>query len=130
MTTVESVQTDERSRRVSITAAAVFFWLSAIFMLFWALGVRELWTAENRWAEITRNMLLSGDYFHPKINGEPYFDKPLIGYWTIALASKVTGRLDELSIRLPSAMAGLVTLWMTIFLGKRLWSAEAGRIAG
>ena len=130
MTTVESVHSDIRSRRVPITAAAVFFWFSAIFMLFWALGTRELWTAENRWAEITRNMLLSGDYFHPKINGEPYFDKPLIGYWTIALASKLTGRLDEFAIRLPSAVAGLVTLWMTILLGKRLWSAEAGRIAG
>jgi 4-amino-4-deoxy-L-arabinose transferase-like glycosyltransferase len=130
MTTIDSVQTDIRSHRVPISAAAAFFWLSAVFILFWALGTRELWTAENRWAEITRNMLLSGDYFHPKINGEPYFDKPLIGYWTIALASKVTGKLDEWAIRLPSAVAGLVALWMTIFLGKRLWSAEAGRIAG
>ncbi len=128
--TSDSIHCDTRSHRVRISAGALFFWTSAIVLLFWALGARELWKSESRWAEITRNMVQTGDYFHPTINGETYFKKPLFGYWAIALASTVTGSVDELAIRLPSAAAGLVALWMTIFLGRRLWSAEAGRIAG
>ncbi len=106
MTAIESDNSAIPPERKKIDVAAVFFWACALFMLFWALGVRELWTAENRWAEITRNMLLSGDYFHPKINGTPYFDKPLIGYWVIAITAKVTGSLNEWSLRIPNAHRG------------------------
>ena len=107
-----------------IIAAVVFI------LLFWALGYRSLWASEGRWAEITREMLLSGDFFHPTIGGIPYFDKPLLTYWTIAFFSKISGRLDELIIRLPSALAAVITLVCTVYLGRRLWSAQAGWLAG
>jgi 4-amino-4-deoxy-L-arabinose transferase-like glycosyltransferase len=98
-------------------------------LVFYAVGDRALWGSEGRWAEVTREMMLSGDYFHPTINGEPYFDKPLVTYWLIAAISFVTGRLDELICRLPSAIAGLVALWATLRLGRLLWSASVGRLA-
>ncbi|NDY42942.1 hypothetical protein G3N55_08820 [Dissulfurirhabdus thermomarina] len=115
-------------RRVS--AAAVLFWAAAVVVLFWGLGGRALWGPEGRWAEIVREMFLAGDFFHPRLNGFPYFDKPLFSYWGIALASVVTGGLDEWAVRLPSAVAGLVALWATVTLGARLWSRRAGWIAG
>ncbi len=108
----------------------IVFWSAAVLLSLWALGERGLWGAEDRWAEITREMLLTRDFFHPCINGEPYFDKPLLGYWLIALVATVTGRLDEWAVRLPSAIAGLLTLGATINLGRRLWSQQIGRTAG
>ena len=99
-------------------------------MLLAGLGVRELWTAEDRWAEVTRAMLLTGDFLHPSINGHPYFDKPLLGYWVIIAAAQLLGGLNEWAIRLPSAIAGLLALWATISLGRKLWSEETARIAG
>jgi 4-amino-4-deoxy-L-arabinose transferase-like glycosyltransferase len=116
--------------RVRVVRADILLALVAILLLFWALGERGLWTAEGRWAEVTREMLLTGDFFHPTINGEPYFDKPLLTYWLIALVSGLTGRLDEWTVRLPSAISGLLALWATVYLGRRLWSAEVGRTAG
>jgi len=101
-----------------------------LFLLFWALGGRGLWASEGRWAEITREMFTSGDFFHPTIGGEPYFDKPLLTYWVIAAFSVVTGRLDEFILRLPSALAALVALACTVYLGRRLWSRQAGWLAG
>jgi 4-amino-4-deoxy-L-arabinose transferase-like glycosyltransferase len=98
--------------------------------MFWGLGTRGLWAAEGRWAEIVREMLLTGDFFHPTIGGEPYFDKPLLTYWVRVLVSVVTGSLSELVVRLPSAVAGLVAVWATMRLGSRLWSARVGRLAG
>lgn len=104
--------------------------LVAGLLLFAGLGRRSLWAAEGRWAEVTREMLLTGDFFHPTIGGEPYFDKPLLTYWFRAALSAVTGTLDELIVRLPSAFAGLAAVWATMRIGNRLWSAQTGRIAG
>jgi len=104
--------------------------LAAGLLLFWGLGRRSLWAAEGRWAEVTREMLLTGDYFHPTIGGEPYFDKPLLTYWLRAALAGLTGTLNELIVRLPSAFAGLAALWATVRIGTRLWSAQTGRIAG
>jgi len=71
----------------------IIFWATALFILFWALGDRGFWGSEDRWAEVARQMFLTGDFFHPRINATPYFDKPLLSYWFIALVSAVTGHL-------------------------------------
>jgi 4-amino-4-deoxy-L-arabinose transferase-like glycosyltransferase len=98
-------------------------------LLFTALGTRSLWHSEGRWAEITREMFLTGDFFHPTIGGEPYFDKPLLTYWLVAAAAAISGKLDEWAARFPSALAGLTAVAATLWLGRRLWSAQTGRIA-
>lgn len=108
----------------------LIFWSSAVLLFLWALGYRGLWASEGRWAEITREMFLSGDFFHPTINGEPYFDKPLLSYWLIALVSHTTGKLNEWAIRLPSAVSGLLALWAMVSLGRRLWSEKVAITAG
>jgi len=98
-------------------------------LLFTALGERSLWRSEGRWAEITREMFLTGDFFHPTIGGEPYFDKPLLTYWLVAAAAAISGRVDEWAARFPSAVAGLTAVAATLWIGRRLWSAQTGRIA-
>ena len=103
---------------------------AAFILLFWAIGHRSLWASEGRWAEITREMFVSGDFFHPTIGGEPYFDKPLATYWVIAVFSAITNRLDEFIIRLPSALSAIIVVICTMYLGRRLWSAQVGRLAG
>jgi 4-amino-4-deoxy-L-arabinose transferase-like glycosyltransferase len=109
---------------------ALVFWPVAVFLSLAYLGASELTGPEDRWAEVVREMRLTGDYFHPRINGDPYFDKPLLSYWLIAAAAAVTGRLDEWTVRLPSAIAGLIGLAATISLGRRLWSESLARAAG
>ena len=75
-------------------------------------------------------MFIRGDFFHPTIGGMPYFDKPLMTYWAIAALSAVTGHLDELIIRLPSAIAAFIAIACTVYLGKKLWSRKVGLLAG
>jgi 4-amino-4-deoxy-L-arabinose transferase-like glycosyltransferase len=104
--------------------------LAGMVLLFWGLGGRSLWAAEGRWAQVTREMFQTRDFFHPTIGGMPYFDKPLLTYWLRAAIVAVTGRLDELVIRLPSAVAGLAAIWATVRIGARLWSARTGKVAG
>jgi 4-amino-4-deoxy-L-arabinose transferase-like glycosyltransferase len=111
-------------------AAYVTLGIATLVLSFWSLGYRGLWAAEGRWAEVTRQMLLSGDFFHPNINGQPYFDKPLLTYWLVAVTSLFTGTLDEWAVRIPSALALVVTLGTTVWLGRRLWSRQVGLTAG
>lgn len=121
---------DDVQKRQSGYTAYVVLGLAALFLSLWFLGYRGLWASEGRWAEVTREMLLSGDFFHPNINGQPYFDKPLLTYWLVAATSFITGHLDEWAVRIPSALSLIVSIAATVWLGRKLWSRKIGLIAG
>ena len=99
-------------RRCWPPAMIGLFYLAVVFfLLFFGLGQRSLSGSEDRWAEIARNMLLHHDWFHPTINGEVYFDKPLLSYWLIGLFATLTQTLNEFTVRLPGALTGLLALF-------------------
>lgn len=127
-----SVQPDAQRvhRQPSGLMVELIILIAAVVILFTGLGVRSLWHSEGRWAEITREMFLAGDYFHPTIGGEAYFDKPLLTYWLVAAVAAVTNRLDEWTARVPSALSGLIVLLATMSLGRSLWHASVARVAG
>jgi len=71
---------------------------------------------EPRYASIGREMALSGDWITPRLWGAPWFEKPPLLYWLIALAHRV-GLRDELAARLPCALCGagfLVFYWWAL----------------
>lgn len=111
----------------SATSTAV--WLFAGLVLFSFLGSRELWTQEGRWAAIVSEMILRGDYLHPYLLGESYYYKPLLSYWLVLFLAHLTGGLNEWALRLPSAIAGLVTVWSTYRLATVRLSRRAGQVA-
>ncbi|HEY6052196.1 MAG TPA: phospholipid carrier-dependent glycosyltransferase, partial [Thermoanaerobaculia bacterium] len=83
---------------------------------------------EPRYAEIPREMLASGDWVVPRLNGVPYFEKPPLLYWANASAMKVLGNTN-FAARLATRVAGLGTL-LFVWLGVgRLWGRRAGLIA-
>lgn len=104
--------------------------LAASLMLFFALGTRELWTQEWRWANISWNMIYSGDFFHPILAGAPYYDKPLLSYWLMIACSYLVGGLNEWALRLPSALAGLLSIWSTYRIGTVVINKKCGLLAG
>jgi 4-amino-4-deoxy-L-arabinose transferase-like glycosyltransferase len=119
---------DRRDQSMSYVAAAILLAAAGIFFL--RLGESGVVSEELRWAQIAREMRASGDYFHPTINGQPYFDKPLGSYWLIVLASYLTGGVDETAARLPAAVAGLIGVALTMSLGRRLVDTRTGLLAG
>ena len=114
-----------------ISIPEVLFWTAAVVMLFLNLGIGGLRGSEGRWADVVRTMFLTGDFLHPMINFKPYFDKPLVSYWAIAAGGALAGgEVTELLIRIPSAVAGLVTLWATRLIASRFASRSVGIFAG
>ena len=107
-----------------------YFIIVSLLLLGAALGGKELWTQEARWSDIVVNMLQTGDYFHPSLMSEAYYDKPLLSYWLMIAASWLTAGLDLISLRLPSMLAGLLTVYCTVQLGSMWFNRSTGLLAG
>jgi len=91
------------------------------------LGVRPLSAPDEfRYAEVPWEMLQSGDWVVPRIAGEVYFEKPVLGYWLTALSMKTFGD-GAFAVRLPSALA---TLGTALLLGLLLSRYGGDRRAG
>ena len=109
----------------------ITFWVFACFMLFFSLGVYPGIRSESRWFEVVREMLMTGDWLHPRINGQPYFDKPLVSYWFAAIVSKLAGgHVTELSVRLPSAVFALAGLGCIVSIARKFYSERTAYLAG
>jgi 4-amino-4-deoxy-L-arabinose transferase-like glycosyltransferase len=65
---------------------------------------------EPRYASIGRQMAASGDWITPRLDGQPWFEKPPLLYWMTA-AGHLAGLPDEWAARLPVALASLAFLW-------------------
>lgn len=90
------------------------------FLLYIApLGVRPIIVPdESRYAEIPREMISSGDWVVPHLNGVRYFEKPVLGYWLNAASIVLFGE-NAFAIRLPSAIATGLSALMLFFLMRR-----------
>ena len=104
------------------------------------IGGRDLWNPdEPRYAEVAREMRLSGDWLVPHLNGKIYAEKPPLLFWLIGAASFATGGVDEVSARIPSLLAAIAALFFLFGIARRLFDrriawgavlafATAGRI--
>lgn len=94
------------------------------------LGRRDLWNPdEARYAEVAREMRLTGQYALPQLNGRTYSQKPPLLFWSILGASYLTGGLNETAARLPSALAGVGALVLVFLCGRRLFGRRAAWLA-
>jgi len=83
---------------------------------------------EGYYAECAREMIVRGDPFIPHFSGQPWLEKPPLTYWLMALSMRVLGE-TEFAARLPSALAGLLAMWLTFLLARRMFFPLAGVIA-
>ena len=71
---------------------------------------------ETRYAEIPHEMIKSGDWVVPHLNGLRYFEKPAMGYWVYACAQMLFGH-NTFAVRLPSAVStGLTALLIFLLI--------------
>lgn len=87
-----------------------------IIALFSHLGYLPLDLAsdEPRRALVALEMMLSGDYLTPTLNGAPYFNKPPLYNWLIAASYYLFGNYSSFALRFPMALS-LVLYGITIY---------------
>ncbi len=93
--------------------------LCALVMALFQLGARGLWDPdEGRYSNVALLMVDTGDYLVPRRHHESlHVTKPPVTYWTIAASVEAFGR-SEWALRLPMALAYVLTVMMMFGLGR------------
>ncbi|HLO91783.1 MAG TPA: glycosyltransferase family 39 protein [Lentimicrobium sp.] len=92
------------------------------------LGLFPLISDEPTRGIVTLEMLISGDYFHPTINGEAYLNKPPLFNWLQSLFIVVTGSMKEYAFRLPTVLS-LISIASIIYFTSRKFLSDYAFIA-
>lgn len=100
--------------------------LAVVVIWFGNLEYRKLIKPdEGRYAEISREIVTSGDWTTPRLNDLKYFEKPPLQYWTTAAAYEVFGE-HNWTARIWTALTGFLGIILIYFTALRLWGREAG----
>jgi 4-amino-4-deoxy-L-arabinose transferase-like glycosyltransferase len=80
-------------------------------------------------AQIARNMLQSGDWVTPRLDGVAYLEKPPLKYWLIAISFRIFG-VHDWAARIPIALAAVLLCWIAAQFGAWAFGARTGTYAG
>lgn len=83
---------------------------------------------EGRYVEIPREMVVTGDYITPRLNGMKYFEKPPLFYWMQAATIKMAG-IDETSMRFWIVLFAILGCLSVFYVGIKCYSRNVGVMA-
>lgn len=97
-----------KSKRVVIWGLLVFY----IILFLPYLGSSGLfdWDEVN-FAEVAREMIVSGNWLNPQINFQPFWEKPPLFMWIQAISMSIFG-INSFAARFPNVLIGAITLWV------------------
>ncbi|MDR0677452.1 MAG: glycosyltransferase family 39 protein [Holosporaceae bacterium] len=107
------------------------FFLGLIFLVFFSYEIGNRHFAdpdEGRYVEIPREMVVSGDYVTPRLNGLKYFEKPALFYWLQAAAIKIF-EINEISMRMWTVFFAILGCLFVFGIGTRFYSRDVGLIS-
>jgi 4-amino-4-deoxy-L-arabinose transferase-like glycosyltransferase len=116
-----------RSRDAALSRPASIA-LVLVFALIWFANLdyrRLIHPDEGRYAEIPREMVASGDWLTPRLDGIKYFEKPALQYWLTATAYEAFG-IHPWTARLWPALAGFAGVVFIGYVGFRLGGPRLG----
>jgi 4-amino-4-deoxy-L-arabinose transferase-like glycosyltransferase len=133
MPTTSPVRQQSRDRKGAVNATAPLrsrlCWLILLLLagtlFFLRLDAPLLEPQEPRYAEISRQMLSEGRFLVPVLHGEPYLDKPPLLYWLVMGSFSLFG-VHDWAARLVPGLAGVVTVLLTYWWGRRVAGERAG----
>ncbi len=107
------------------------WWLVIAVAVIWFVNLeyrKLIKPDEGRYAEIPREMVVSGDWTTPRLNDLKYFEKPPLQYWATATAYTIFGEHHWTS-RLWTGLTGFAGILLVWFAGLRLFGREAANYA-
>jgi len=84
---------------------------------------------EGLYTAAARNMAVTGDLITPRVGRQPFFEKPPLLYWLVALTLSLFGP-HEFAARLPSALAATLSVALTYWYGRKAFGQRAALTGG
>ncbi|MDD3594567.1 MAG: glycosyltransferase family 39 protein [Candidatus Gastranaerophilales bacterium] len=117
-------------KKHSVLSAVLILLLACFFVLFYGLGSYPFIDVdETRYAIMAREILLSHDWVTMQFNFEPFFDKPPLYFWLVAISYKIFGVMSSFAARLPVALLAAVSVFATYYFVKRVKSNISGLVS-
>ena len=109
-----------------------FYLVIPVVLLFYALGSFRTFGSHEVFAAVpAQEMVHSGDWTVPRYAGIPRLKKPPLGYWVIAATASLTGmEVNELTSRIPAALAAILLACLIGYWGYKWYGKRAGYAAG
>jgi 4-amino-4-deoxy-L-arabinose transferase-like glycosyltransferase len=112
------------SQRDAIICGILVLLAALLFLPF--LGTVHLFDwDEINFAEISREMLVTGNVLRVQIDFEPFWEKPPLFFWIQSACMAVFG-INEFAARLPNALLGCLTLPLLYSIGKYYYNRSFG----
>lgn len=106
------------------------FWIFILLALLHLSAVRidTMDVDASQYIEMSREMMLSGDYLHLYDRGAEYLDKPPFLFWVSSASMHIFG-VNNFAYKLPSILFALLAMYATHRLAKLLYNEATGRMA-
>jgi 4-amino-4-deoxy-L-arabinose transferase-like glycosyltransferase len=95
----------------------------------WMLSATTLENHECFVSITSREMLKSGDWILPTCNAELRLQKTPLSYWLVAGLAEITGKVDEFTTRLPSAISAFLSAVAILYFVNRWLSLRIAAIS-
>ncbi|WP_409053377.1 ArnT family glycosyltransferase [Variovorax sp. GrIS 2.14] len=109
--------------RTLLSIAIIFLWLAA------TAGLRRFTAPdEGRYAGVALEMLRTGHWLVPRLDGLPFFHKPPLFYWISAASMSVFG-VSEWPARLPSVLGATLAASALLIFARRWADGVSASVA-
>lgn len=114
----DSLPSDISTENENISGTQGFWQREWPVLLFLALAIPAYFTQlttltlrgeETRRGRISWEMVHTGDWLVPKLQGEPRLTRPPMHNWAIAIVGVIWGDVDSVAVRFPSSLAVVLT---------------------
>lgn len=103
----------------------IWILIAALFFIPFIGNVHLFDWDEINFAEIAREMVVSGNYGEPQINFQPFTEKPPLFFWLQAISMKIFG-INEFAARFPNALLGVLVLPFLYSIGRKIKNHQFG----
>ncbi len=124
--TQERIRTFVGRHNDSLTGVLILIWASYVF--FHNIASYPVETDEALYAAVGRQIARTNEWFRLEHEGSPFFYKPPLFFWLMAVAIRILGE-NDFAVRFPSAALGLATTVLVYVAGKRLFSGRTALTA-